>query len=134
MTVPNGSTILSTSFALCFCCFGQSQLPQPLGRNSLSHVQLIEGFKPAINVRDNTLAPGSARFRQIAPTPTAKLRKPIYMMSRVPRDLPGGRCAHIILKSPSPDLDTKLVLKAPENRLGPIRTYRGLPECLEDVR
>lgn len=134
MTVPKGSTILSAGFALCFCCFGQSELPQPLGRNSLSHVQLIEGFKPAINARQNTLSGGLKRARPIAPTPSIKLRKPIYMMSEASRTTPGGRCAHIILKLAEPGIDTKLVLKVPENRLGGIRAYRGLPQCSEDVR
>jgi hypothetical protein len=129
--VLNASIVISTSFALCLGCFGQSELPQPLGRNSLSHVQLIEGFTPAVNARDNTLA---GRARQIAPTPTAKLRKLPLAPPQVSRAFPGGRCAHIIVKSPPPDVDTKLVLKAPENRLGPISAYRGLPQCLEDVR
>jgi hypothetical protein len=134
VTVPNGLIILSAGLALCFGCFAQSELPQPLGSKSLSHVQLIEGFKPAVNARDNTPAGGSTRARPIAPTPDVRLRKLPLVMPQVSRAFPGGRCAHIILKSPPPDLDTKLVLKAPENRLGPIRTFRGLPQCLEDVR
>ena len=121
MTVPNGSIFLSAGFALCFSCFGQDgsvNTPAPLPP-ALSHLKLIEDFTGA---------------HQAAPVVRIVPRKPVWMTSKASPAAASGQCAHIIMKLAPPDIDKKMVIGVPDGSLGKISVFRGLPQCVQDLR
>lgn len=113
---------LSASLVLCLNCFGQSESAAtnaaPPSIRLFDHIKLIPDFvRPAKS--------SLAGFH--------KPRKHIVMMSQA-RPSNGGPCAHIILKSPPPDLDPKIIRKVPEGFVDNIAKDGALRQCLQDLR
>ncbi len=117
------SVFLSLSFVLCLNCAGQSESPAtnaaPPSIKLFDHLKLIEDF-----VHPEEFS--SAVF--------PKARKHIVMVSQAPRLPDSGPCAHIILKSPPPDLDPKIIRSVPEGFIDNMAVHRAVPQCLQDLR
>ncbi len=126
MTVPNAPMFVSAGLALCLSCFGQVGIvntPAPRqqtpGLNSLSHIKLIEDFTGAHQA-----------------TSTTGIKRPVrvYLMAKAPPAFADGDCAHVIVKLAPPEVDRRIVIGVPESSLGKIVIFKGLPQCLQDVR
>lgn len=115
------SVFLFLSLVLCLNCFGQSESPAsnaaPPSIKLFDHIKLIADF---VRPEKSTLA--------AFPKP----RKRVVMISQA-RPPEGEPCAHIILRSPPPDLDPKLVRNV-QGFIDNMAIHTAMPQCLQDLR
>jgi hypothetical protein len=107
---------LAAFLLLSFSCFGQSP-----GRKLPSHVRLMDG--PSLSAPTKTPIPVPIKTRA---------RVNAYVADPSVAD---GRCAHILVKPVTPDLDPKVIIPVhPSEGQSAMPTFHGLPACPQDIR